>query len=111
VGAVHPFPVWAVHPFPVWAVRPPLPVRGIAFGPAPRRAGTPGPIIGPLNAELAKSLATFEAHERLPQQGACAVDTEPDRAAARLRHGLRYAATRRSSPVYGALLTRRSGPL
>jgi tripartite-type tricarboxylate transporter receptor subunit TctC len=48
-------------------------------------AGTPKPIIDRLNAELAKILATPEAQEQLLQQGAYAVQTTPEQAAARVR--------------------------
>jgi tripartite-type tricarboxylate transporter receptor subunit TctC len=48
-------------------------------------AGTPRPIIDRLNAEVAKVLATPEAQEQLLQQGAYAVQTTPDQAAARVR--------------------------
>ena len=49
-------------------------------------AGTPRPIIDRLNAEIAKILATPEAQEQLLQQGAYAVQTSPDQAAARVRN-------------------------
>lgn len=48
-------------------------------------AGTPKPIIERLNAELQKILATPEAQEQLLQQGAFAVQTTPEQAAARVR--------------------------
>ena len=48
-------------------------------------AGTPKPIIDRLNAEIQKILATPEAQEQLLQQGAYAVQTTPDQAAARVR--------------------------
>jgi tripartite-type tricarboxylate transporter receptor subunit TctC len=48
-------------------------------------AGTPKPVIDRLNAELAKILATAEAQEQLLQQGAYAVNTTPEQAAARVR--------------------------
>jgi tripartite-type tricarboxylate transporter receptor subunit TctC len=48
-------------------------------------AGTPKPIIDRLNSELAKILASPEAQEQLLAQGAYAVQTTPEQAAARLR--------------------------
>jgi len=48
-------------------------------------AGTPRPIIERLNAEIQKILATPEAQEQLLQQGAYAVNTTPEQAAARVR--------------------------
>jgi tripartite-type tricarboxylate transporter receptor subunit TctC len=48
-------------------------------------AGTPKPIIDRLNAELAKILATPEAQAQLLEQGAYAVQTTPEQAAARVR--------------------------
>ncbi len=47
--------------------------------------GTPRPIIDRLNAELAKILATPEAQQQLLDQGAYAVQTSPDQAAARVK--------------------------
>jgi tripartite-type tricarboxylate transporter receptor subunit TctC len=47
-------------------------------------AGTPRPIIDRLNAELAKILATPEAQAQLLEQGAYAVQTTPEQAAARV---------------------------
>jgi tripartite-type tricarboxylate transporter receptor subunit TctC len=49
-------------------------------------AGTPKPIIDRLNAELEKILATPEAQAQLLDQGAYAVQTTPEQAAARV-HG------------------------
>ena len=48
-------------------------------------AGTPRPIIERLNAELARILATPEAQEQLLLQGAYAVQTTPEQAAARVK--------------------------
>jgi len=48
-------------------------------------AGTPKAIVDRLNAELQKILATPEAQEQLLAQGAYAVQTTPDQAAARVR--------------------------
>jgi tripartite-type tricarboxylate transporter receptor subunit TctC len=48
-------------------------------------AGTPRPIVERLNAEIRKILATPEAQEQLLQQGAYAVNTTPEQAAARVR--------------------------
>jgi tripartite-type tricarboxylate transporter receptor subunit TctC len=48
-------------------------------------AGTPKPIIDRLNSELAKILATPEAQAQLLEQGAYAVQTTPEQAAARVR--------------------------
>jgi len=47
-------------------------------------AGTPKPIIERLNAEIAKILATPEAQAQLLDQGAYAVQTTPEQAAARV---------------------------
>jgi tripartite-type tricarboxylate transporter receptor subunit TctC len=48
-------------------------------------AGTPKPIIDRLNSELAKILATPEAQAQLLEQGAYAVQTTPEQAAARVK--------------------------
>jgi len=48
-------------------------------------AGTPKPIVDRLNAELQKILATPQAQAQLLEQGAYAVLTTPDQAAARLK--------------------------
>jgi tripartite-type tricarboxylate transporter receptor subunit TctC len=48
-------------------------------------AGTPKSIVDRINAELAKILATPEAQAQLLEQGAYAVQTTPEQAAARLR--------------------------
>jgi tripartite-type tricarboxylate transporter receptor subunit TctC len=48
-------------------------------------AGTPKPVIDRLNSELSKILATPEAQAQLLEQGAYAVQTTPEQAAARVR--------------------------
>jgi tripartite-type tricarboxylate transporter receptor subunit TctC len=49
-------------------------------------AGTPKPIVERLNAEIQKILATPEAQAQLLDQGAYAVKSTPDEAAARVRN-------------------------
>ena len=48
-------------------------------------AGTPKPVVDRLNAEIQKILATPEAQAQLLDQGAYAVQTTPDQAAARVK--------------------------